>query len=203
MHDALGMVLACKKKHVRKTLCNSLVCLDSFEMFKKKSIGFIVKNDGLETTAKLTEAGFKVTNEGRTYLIPVEKQTCHFGGFRYFFRCPKYTCRQRMRKLYNYKGYFLCRKCLNLGYHTQTVSPAVRYLQMEDKVERIIERAGGDLHNKPKWMRKYTFKRLRDRCFDYSFRNHEATEREFKAIFGCSIREAFSTPRYSRRNRLK
>lgn len=98
-----------KKKHLRKTLCSNLACLDSFEIFKKKFIGFSVKNDDWKTIVKLTEAGFEVTNEGRNYLVPVEKQSCYFGGFRYFFRCPKNTCHRRMRKLCHYKGYFLCR----------------------------------------------------------------------------------------------
>ncbi len=181
-----------KKKHKRKPLCSSLTCLDSFAVFKKKITKFAI-NDEHETKGTLMDSGFKIATKDKTYLVPVEKQPCYFGGFRYFLRCPKPTCQQRMRKLYYYRGYFLCRKCLKLGYYTQVISPSRRYAKMRDKIENILKSAGGGTHHKPKWMRKHTFERLRDRYWDYFRKNDEAFEREFKEMFGCTLLEAIST----------
>jgi len=180
-----------KKKHVSKTLCSDLLCLDSFNMFKRKITDFAVTGDDCETKINLIDVGLKIINKDKTYLVPVEKQPCHFGGFRYFFRCPYKKCQQRMRKLYFYNGYFLCRKCLRLGYYTQSVSPCRRYLWMRDKVESVLINACGGTHNKPKWMRKSTFKVLQDRYWDYHFKHEDAFERKVMTIFGCSVSEAF------------
>lgn len=48
------------------------------------------------------------------------KVPCHFGGFRWFFKCEQnrngYYCGKRVALLYMANGYFSCRKCANLSY---------------------------------------------------------------------------------------
>ncbi len=56
------------------------------------------------------------------YKVPLEQIPCHFGGKRWFFRCPLVRkgqkCDRRVAILYNVGDYFGCRKCANLTYES-------------------------------------------------------------------------------------
>lgn len=99
---------------------------------------FYINEDGRELVAALLDDGFHVafrefflnssvgfpTCTSHTfYKIPLEKLACNGCTF---FRCPGKDCNRRMRKLYYSQGNFLCRKCLNLNYSSQQISPFVR-----------------------------------------------------------------------------
>ncbi len=49
------------------------------------------------------------------YEIGLTTTPCNYGGFRWWFLCPK--CRKRVAKLYLWK-YFYCRHCHNLTYRS-------------------------------------------------------------------------------------
>ncbi len=160
-----------KLQHTPKSLCSSFPCLDSFKLCKENIEGFSIDSRGIN--ADRLPGYFKVNIEngrqqGNSYLIPVEKQSCHFGGFRYFFRCP--ACRKRMRKLYGLDIYFFCRKCHNLGYHSQRQSSFLRFGNMSYKIEKVLKEKGGSIHLKPKWMRSHTFERLKKKYWNYEMK---------------------------------
>ncbi len=55
-----------------------------------------------------------------THRIPLTAVPCHFGGVRWFFRCPQCrngkACGRRVAVLYQFGSYFGCRYCANLTY---------------------------------------------------------------------------------------
>lgn len=73
------------------------------------------------------------------YLVPLEKTSCHFGGYRYWFICPisvdgRY-CGRRVGKLFLAPGssYFACRHCHDLTYRSsQESNKAVNELKKLD-----------------------------------------------------------------------
>ena len=127
-----------KRKHKSKGLCHNYQSLDSLEIFKSESVSFCWIVDEHELNGEIKEDGFYVfvydtflnscigywmSIKKVLYVIPYEKRQCN--GSYYFF-CPK--CNRRMKKLYLKNTRFLCRRCLNLGYHSQTISSSVRKL---------------------------------------------------------------------------
>jgi hypothetical protein len=52
------------------------------------------------------------------YRVPLETTPLHFGGERWWFRCPGAGCGRRVRKLYlcGHGPLFACRHCYNLTY---------------------------------------------------------------------------------------
>lgn len=114
-----------ERNHKRKALCSDFISIDSLSIFNKRNQGISDFNvdDEHELQATLMEDGFRVSTKRGTYIIPIEKQICN--GC-HFFHCPARNCNRRMRKLYYFQGLFLCRKCLNLSYHSQRISPIDR-----------------------------------------------------------------------------
>jgi hypothetical protein len=161
-----------KKKHCPKRLCEQFTTIDSFAMFKNKITTELFMNEiALEIpdhklTALLLSDRFHVEYDQGSYDIMITKQSCNYGGLRYFFNCPR--CSQRMRKLYCKDGQFLCRKCLNLGYLTQRLRPSMRNFNMALKIEKKLLNKAGDLDAKPPWMKYKSYEKLKDRYFEYS-----------------------------------
>jgi hypothetical protein len=68
--------------------------------------------------------------------IPITATTCHFGGQRFWFCCPKVTngtqCRRRVTSVYSPPGdkVFACRLCLNLTYASVQ--------QHDSRVDKIV-----------------------------------------------------------------
>lgn len=52
--------------------------------------------------------------------VSLTTSKCNFGGKRYWFKCPH--CNIRAGTLYKTNGYFACRSCHNLTYHSNNVS---------------------------------------------------------------------------------
>lgn len=175
-----------KKKHTARTLCSKLISIDSFKLYNKRlKSGFIVKP--LEIKAIPTPDCLKIIYRNRkntSYTIPIEKQPCNYGGFRYFFKCP--LCLQRMRILYlTQDSVFLCRKCLNLSYQSQRLRPANRYDYMSEKIKKIIQDKGGNLnlHKKPLSMHTSRYQKLSIRQIDYERKAHLAANQEIHAWY--------------------
>jgi len=161
--------------HVPKKLCEEHVCLDSFKIFKTKNFcSLIISKADFSTVVTRNGENLQVIAGDLKYIIPVEKQPCQFGGFRYFLRCPGSGCNRRMRKLYHSDGYFLCRKCLHLGYFSQRSAPAIRFSHIKSKLEKSLKGAGGALWQKPKWMHRKTHEKLKERIEDYEKKHSEA-----------------------------
>lgn len=187
-----------KRKHEPKALCNSwhFSEIDSFRMFKNKELIQLIKESSNRTSFEIPSYNLKatlldndslnVTYNNGSYIIPVEKKPCNYGGYYYFFHCPK--CKIRMRKLYCMQGEYLCRKCLNLGYLTQRLRTSNRHLIMANKIKMILENKSGSLDRKPPWMKKKTFKNLKDKHFEY-----------YEIKFGMALRNELMTyyPKHS------
>jgi len=171
-----------------KGLCSWYVSMDSFEMFRNKEgvawcmnkVAYEVPGYNLKATLLIDR--YHVEYNGGSYSIPYEKQACNYGGFRYFFRCPK--CDKRMRILYCKEGKFLCRKCLNLGYFLQRLRPSERLLMMKVKAEDKIKNMAGSLERKPPWIKNKTFKKLKIQYVKYDEKYFHARGKEFRQEFG-------------------
>lgn len=96
------------------------------------------------------------------YNISLEATMCHFGGKRWYFRCPlliggKY-CGKRVGILYNVGRYFGCRNCANLTYYSCNKNKKYRELfQVCDNQRRAGELRAkiGRTHYAGRSTRKY------------------------------------------------
>lgn len=168
-----------KRNHKAKNVCDFQVCLDSFVLFKNKNLSGFSFNyiEGI-----LTDDHFQVASPHGEYKIYFENQACQFGGYRYYFHCP--MCNRRMRKLYGFFSLFLCRKCLNLGYFSQRLPPSVRFANGSRKVKKKLEGLGGNLYQKPKWMRWAIFERLQAKEREFDALSDLALEKEIFQFYG-------------------
>jgi hypothetical protein len=94
---------------------------------------------------------------------------CHFGGSRPWFMCPR--CRRRVGVLYVVALAFMCRRCADLTYQTQTEQPLGRAML---RAQRLRERFGGSpsltqpFPSRPRWMHQRTYERLLARVGAYN-----------------------------------
>lgn len=179
-----------KLQHRRRKQCSGFVTLDSFEMFKNRArvdeyhgrIVYEIPQYQLKIMSSPDR--YSVTYYGGSYAIPIDKQPCNYGGYRYYFRCP--GCNNRMRLLYCNEGIFLCRKCLNLCYFTQLLKPSDRCLAMANKVERKLNDKAGNLDRKPPWMKRTRFNYLRRKFFVYMDEKYLETISRLTSSSSCA-----------------
>lgn len=84
------------------------------------------------------------------YKVPLEKTPCHFGGYRYWFKCFLYKsgayCGRRVGVLYKDGDWFGCRHCYELTYSSRNANrgythyPLFRTLELEMKAEKLHEK---------------------------------------------------------------
>ena len=189
MANHWGWYWKVKENHQARTLCSKLLSIDSFKLLRSPDFERF-KVEPIAINAVLHEDGLHVTYRNRknhTYIIPIEKQLCHFGGFRYLFRCP--LCQSKMRMLYlTERSLFLCRQCLNLSYESQLLRPTLRYDQMHKKVTNVIASKGEDaLEKKPKGMHAVTYARLKSLQGYYKQKSHQAMNEELRAWYGSKM----------------
>lgn len=186
-----------KMKHKPKALCSrrSFMLIDSFSEFKNKEAVQLIKESSnpvlftiprYELTATIQDDNSLIVqfNSG-TYIIPVEAKSCNYGGCYYFFHCPE--CNARMRKLYCIKGKYLCRRCANLGYYSQWLSPSRRNLSMVINVKNYLEHRTGSMNIKPPWMKQYTFQKLRRKYVKYDEKHCYAVHDELREWYGEGV----------------
>ena len=92
-------------------------------------------------------------------VVTLDRTDCHLGGERPWFRCPK--CVARVAILYLGDNGFTCRRCSDLAYTSQKLSPSRRHMR---NAQWIREQLGGSgslfepFPKKPKgmhWQRYY------------------------------------------------
>lgn len=166
----------------RKKLCSNFEILDSFAMFQKHIvphlyIGMVsLEIPSFDLKLILQDGYYEAQFSVASYKIPIENQKLHFGGYRYFFKCPK--CYKRMRILYCVNAIFICRGCAKLGYYSQRLRPSQRCLYNSNKIKERLENAAGSLYVKPPWMKQKTFKYLKSKHFEYKEVNYPELLRE-------------------------
>jgi hypothetical protein len=95
------------------------------------------------------------------YDVRIDRTPCYFGGLRSWFRCPR--CSRRCAVLYGLSrrdGYFGCRRCLHLAYTSESECPLDRLWRKQRKLEARLSWLGGEVPERPKWMRQRTFERI-------------------------------------------
>lgn len=186
-----------KKQHSPKPLCSSFEFLeiDSFDMFRNKEIIHLIKESKDRIALQIPKYNFiatlqddnslKVRCNKFSYIIPVEKKPCNYGGFYHFFCCP--LCKARMRKLYCIMGLYICRKCAGLGYYSQRLRPSERCLTMSLRVKDCLKNRAGSLKKKPPRMHHSTFQKLKIKYVKYDEQRFNEKNKENLAWFGSDI----------------
>lgn len=88
---------------------------------------------------------------------------CHYGGVRYWFRCPAVGCGKRVAILYGAGKFFACRHCYQLAYESQREPDYDRQARRADKLRKRLEWEPGILNGdgwKLKGIYWRTFERL-------------------------------------------
>ncbi len=173
--------------------------IDSFGMFNdyrkaewvresEDKISFEIPSYGLKAYLQ-DDDSLLVKHSSKQYVIPVERKPCNFGGYYYFFHCPK--CKKRMRKLYCWFGHYLCRKCLNLSYYSQKIRPTVRFRMTARAIEKDVKKRGGDIEfdEKPPRMHEKTFQRLKAKAKYYDARSEQELNKELRSWYGPKMEE--------------
>ena len=102
-------------------------------------------------------------------VVDFDKTNCNFGGWRYWFFCPK--CQRRVAKIYLDNKKFICRKCHELVYVSQRRDQLDR---IAIKLWKIRKKIGGGsnifepIYKKPKGMHWLTFKKIKDKEIELS-----------------------------------
>lgn len=118
----------------------------------------------LQAFAGALRLDFRVRSGGEEWrnvvqTVEIVRTACNYGGTRPWFRCPR--CGRSVAVLFG-AALFLCRKCHNLAYRSQSESHADRCYRRANKLRA---RLGGEpgalsLLPKPKWMRWATYDRM-------------------------------------------
>ncbi len=92
--------------------------------------------------------------------ITLETTPCHFGGYRYWMRCP--GCNRRITTVYLGSREFRCRHCLNLTYATQQQDAAGRAQTRVAKAKKMLGWKENPYlpRTRPKWMRHKRYSAL-------------------------------------------
>lgn len=77
---------------------------------------------------------------------------CRYGGKRWWFICPQYSCQRRVGVLYVKKGIWGCRHCLNLCYASQNENKRMAFLGrsmiLENKIAELDKRIKRRYYNR-------------------------------------------------------
>lgn len=90
------------------------------------------------------------------YPVWIERTTCHYGGSRPWFRCPR--CHRRCAVIYGVAndGRFGCRRCMRLAYASEADDKLSRLWRKLRKLEAKL----GEDYRRPKGMRHRTYERI-------------------------------------------
>ena len=132
---------------------------DCLDRYSKLSIT-AYRDELRQATKQGQVTSFKMTysHNGRDYdyAINILTSSCHYGGVRYWWQCPK--CHRRVGVLYK-AGLYVCRHCLGLNYHSQHQHT---YQRPDNRMESIRRRLNWhkNPYSKPKGMHHKTFEKL-------------------------------------------
>ena len=73
------------------------------------------------TDGPALQLNYSVDGTDYSYLVRTATTRCHFGGRRFWLRCPARSCGRRVGKLYlpPHGRYYLCRHCHQLSYRSR------------------------------------------------------------------------------------
>lgn len=188
-----------------KRLCSdaTLYPIDSFQMYQRSRLEVMLQSSdyhslrvpAFDLDAYLqNDYSLLVRYRSGSYIIPVERKPCNFGGCYYFFRCP--CCSKRVRKLYCIDGVYQCRSCGDLGYYSQLLPKWRRGLRNIFAIERQLKEQGGSLYRKPPHMQYNTYQRMQLRHTEYEMQYfHDAMHRYISWRTNCECRHHLVSPR--------
>ena len=104
----------------------------------------------------------KSTGEVVEQRVKTQTTSCHLGGERYWFTCPR--CGNRVAVLYAPGRHFACRQCCGLGYASQKEGAGDRAATRADKLRKRLGWEAGILNGpggKPKGMHWKTYLRIK------------------------------------------
>jgi len=141
------------------------------------SISFIV-----DPSARSIRFEYRQTVDGKVRDIKVtvwtETTPCHFGGVRWWWRCP--NCTRRCARLFLVTGGMGCRACLRMIYASQREDAVGRSWRRTQRIERALGVDG----NPGRRMHQ----RTRDRLYDELAREDELRD----ALVGAGIARLFA-----------
>jgi len=116
-------------------------------MSRERGLSAVVRADAGKNCIRLSHAWTAPGGVPRSmnYFIVMERETCRFGGYRAWFRCPR--CNARRAILYGLSddGRFGCRGCMQLIYAGQDESRLSRLWRKQRKLERKLASDRGRL----------------------------------------------------------
>ncbi len=176
-----------RKDHTPKPLCSQVYCLDSFLFDGEPKRLWIPL---IDVCAWLKDGWFVGNCKGMPFSLRVVAQRCNYGGHRYFFLCT--TCSARMKKVYFAHGAFHCRKCLNLGHHSQRLRACDGFIRMKWKIIESLEIKHGSQYKRPRRMWNKTFEKIQKRIDDISWRADMAFDKDHPRVARELARELSS-----------
>jgi hypothetical protein len=116
-----------------------------------------------------------------TETVRLDTTSCHYGGQRYWFRCPR--CHRRTATVYYAVRPFRCRVCLGLTYRSQRTQVVDRNL---DYWQTLLRRLGGsgsinqEPRPRPKGMQRRVYRCLRHEIERARFRFWRSVAKYYK-----------------------
>lgn len=128
---------------------------------QKASIGY--HSHAWDLNGAYLRVHYTLTDSGKAmdYNIPLIATKAHFGGVRFWFKCPV-TGRKATKLFLPYGAtFFACRQAYRLKYASQSQSYEDRVI---NKKWKIVQKTGGyDYPIRPKGMHEKTFERILDK----------------------------------------
>lgn len=182
-----------RAKRRKKPFISSLPSFDVSNLMKQHKrfdgvVSLFWKAEGYKIEVRIERETLRIHGQDLpSTSIKLSSIAC-FKGIRYFAFCP--ACLRRVRNLYLNKyedrRFFACRHCFKMSYWSQNATASSRLYK---KYGRVRDKINDDPWNRPKWMRKKTFARLRAEYFEldekeqiadfFSLRNNCETDRLF------------------------
>lgn len=111
-------------------------------------------------TASSVDLAYSYRDKSYRYSIQLTTTAPHYGGSRYWFRCP--SCSKRVAVLYC-AGTYVCRHCLSVPYGSQLQQPIDRLFSRADAIRQRLKWQSGIAYGnqgRPKGMHFTTYYRL-------------------------------------------
>lgn len=131
--------------------------------------------------------------------VLIVRTKCRFGGSRPYFICPGVDngkpCSRNVCKLYQAGKRFLCRRCLNLRYSSQSESRLDRKLRRANKIRELLGGEPGfgfDFPSKPKGMWWRSYEKLYNECNHTEYHAKAAMAYRLTGVLGRTEYEALA-----------